>query len=105
MLVRIRIPARDVVLAIEKPQGISIHNCLSGRVTRITPLPDGSTVAVLLAIGDLSLLAHVTCDAIDQLSLSVGSSAFALIKSVAIDAMQRAVSSVVSQTSRAEPRQ
>ena len=105
MMVRVRVPAREVVLATEIPRGMSIHNRLAGRVDHIVPHGDGSVVTVHVSIGKLVVVARVTHDAIGQLSLSVGSPVFALIKSVAIDAMERAQPDARSSTSTVEVRQ
>ncbi|MBN1237212.1 MAG: TOBE domain-containing protein, partial [Gammaproteobacteria bacterium] len=88
--VRVRIPAREVVLASRPPEGISIHNCLAGRVARVSDLGDGATVAVAVDVGGETLLAQVTRDAVTRLSISPGAPVFALIKSVAIDTVERA---------------
>lgn len=90
MSVRVRVAARDVVLATENPRGLSIHNRLAGRVARIVPLSDATTVAVHVAVGDIVLMAHVTRDAIHQLKLQEGTEVFALIKSVALETLERA---------------
>lgn len=90
-LVRVRIPARDVVLASQRPVGISIHNCVAGRVADITAIAGGATVAVTVDVGRDRLLAQVTRDAVAQLSLAPGAPVFALIKSVAVDTLERAV--------------
>lgn len=65
--VRLRIPAREVILATEPPQGLSVHNVLSGVVTRVATddVPDVATVQ--LAVGRTHLLAEVTKDAVSRL--------------------------------------
>lgn len=88
--VRVRIPAREVVLASQAPEGISIHNCLAGSVAAVSELGNGTTVAVAVDAGGERLLAQVTRDAVARLSLAPGSPVFALIKSVAIDTIERA---------------
>ena len=99
MMVRVRVPAREVVLATEIPAGLSIHNRLAGRVVRILPSEDGAIATVHVNVGDLAIVATVTHDAIVQLALTAGLPVYALIKSVAIDAMERAQSAA----SRSKP--
>jgi molybdate transport system ATP-binding protein len=85
---RIRIPAREVILAAEPPHAISLHNIVAGTVTRIAAT--GSRHAVLVEIGVASgaLLARVTADAIDRLSLVHGGPVLALIKSTSIEVLR-----------------
>jgi molybdate transport system ATP-binding protein len=83
-LVRVRIPARDVILASAPPTGLSLHNALTGTVTSITIDAAGAHAVVQLRIGHTLLLAEVTRDAVDRLGLAAGRAAYALIKSVSI---------------------
>ncbi len=83
--VRARIPAREVILATYEPEGLSLHNVLSGTVSAIHADPAFDHVVVQIAVGRLLLLAEVTRDAIRRLSMSVGIHVYALIKSVSID--------------------
>ncbi len=96
--VRVRIPARDVILATQRPEGLSLHNVLEGRVTSIGLPPNGreddrdrdhALVQVTLGSPDddnaVRLLAGVTRDAVARLQLASGSPVFALIKSVSIE--------------------
>ena len=85
--VRVRIPARDVILATERPEGLSLHNTLAGAVTTVH-LDDASPYAVVqIAIGGTRLLAEVTRDAVARLAITVGTPIHALIKSVSIDVL------------------
>lgn len=79
--VALKIPARDVSLALERPTGISIQNMLPATVTRIKPTKRPAFQSVYLAVGDQTLLATVTRKAVNDLALAVGRSVFALIKS------------------------
>jgi molybdate transport system ATP-binding protein len=83
--VRVRIPAREVILASREPEGLSLHNVLSCTVTAINTDPAFDHVIVQVAVGDTLLLAEVTKDAIARLALAVGSRVFALVKSVSVD--------------------
>jgi len=81
---RIRIRARDVVLATRRPEAISLHNILPGTVLDVTPRgPAGALVRI--QVGEAVLLARVTRDAVTQLGLRPGVAAFALLKSAVIE--------------------
>lgn len=82
--VRIRIPAREVILASSPPQGLSLHNVLSGTVIALHAVPSLDQVVVQLAVGKLLLLAEVTRDAIERLQIAPGKAIYALIKSVSM---------------------
>jgi molybdate transport system ATP-binding protein len=84
---RIRIPAREVILAGSPPDSISLHNVISGTVRRITPEPDRATVLVEVALPDGVLLARVTHDAVSRLRLVSGGPVLALIKSSSIEVL------------------
>jgi len=84
MTVRVRIPAREVILATREPDGLSLHNALSGTVSALNADPAFDHVIVQIAIGRVFLLAEVTRDAIDRLDIGVGTRLYALIKSVSI---------------------
>ena len=83
--VRVRIPAREVILAMRAPEGLSLHNVLSGRVSALHSDPGLDHVIVQVAVGALLLLAEVTQDAVDRLRLAVGTPVHALVKSVSLD--------------------
>ena len=70
--VRVRIPAREVILATREPEGLSLHNVLSGTVSAIHADPGFDTVIVQIAVGGVLLLAEVTRDAIERLGIGVG---------------------------------
>ena len=82
--VRVRIAARDVILATSEPQGLSLHNALPATVSAVAPEASGDHVIVQLVVGSVLLLAEVTRDAIARLGVTVGTHAYALIKSVSI---------------------
>jgi molybdate transport system ATP-binding protein len=81
--VRIRVPAREVVLASATPQAISLHNIVPCRVRGF--VPEGSSVLVELAMGEAALLARVTADAVERLSLQPGAPVLALFKSMSLE--------------------
>ncbi len=88
--VRIRIRARDVTLATERPRGLSIRNILEGTVGAIDNRGGAiSEVHVLLAgpgaLSGRELLARVSTQALDEMQLTPGQPVFALIKAIAFD--------------------
>ena len=83
--VRLRIRARDVALAIRRPEGVSIRNVLSGRISEILPQKDTPFVEVFVAVGEVRIHARITRDAVEDLSLKPGMEIFALVKSVSFD--------------------
>jgi molybdate transport system ATP-binding protein len=85
MRVRLRIPAREVILATEQPRGLSLHNVLSGRVSAVHGDESADHVIVQIAVGEVRLLAEVTPDAVAQLGIVVGTTLHALIKSVSLE--------------------
>jgi molybdate transport system ATP-binding protein len=84
-VVRVRIPAREVILATSAPTGLSLHNVLTGTVSALHDDTALDTVIVQLTVGRLVLLAEVTRDAVSKLQIRIGSPLHALIKSVSID--------------------
>ena len=86
--VRVRIPAREIILAARPPEGLSLHNTLAVDVNRTAA--HGDQVLVELTAGQVRLLAEITRDAVDRLSIQEGRSLFALIKSVSLEVGRRA---------------
>ncbi len=84
---RIRIPAREVILAGKVPESISVHNVVPGEVRRIADDARGHSVLVEIALADGSLISRVTPDAIVKLALSAGAPVLALIKSTSIEVL------------------
>jgi molybdate transport system ATP-binding protein len=85
--VRVRIPARDVVLATNAPSGLSLHNVLTATVSAIHEETSSDAVTVQLAVGGIRLLAEITRDAVRRLNIEVGRQVYALVKSVSIDVL------------------
>ena len=82
---RVRIPAREVILATSRPEGLSLHNTLPGIVSAVHVDPSVDNAIVQLAVGNTLLLAEVTRDAISTLRIAPGAALHALIKSVSIE--------------------
>ena len=83
--VRLRIRARDVSLATQKPEAISIRNILSGTVAEIVQDPDTAFAETLIDIGGGRLRARITRQSVSDLGLAPGKSVYALVKSIAFD--------------------
>lgn len=79
--VRVQLLARDIILATQKPQGLSVRNELRGRITKLSAdAADG--VLVELDIGGATLLSHITQEAALALHLGPGVQVWALAKAV-----------------------
>ena len=97
--VRVRIPAREVILATSAPKGLSLHNVLAGIVSAIHHDTTLDAVIVQVTVGRILLLAEVTRDAISKLQIKVGDRLHALVKSVSIEVL-----APDTNTSEASPR-
>jgi molybdate transport system ATP-binding protein len=82
---RVRIRARDVILAATPPTGTSALNILAGRVEALVPIEEAALEVQLRLGDDERLLARVTRRSGASLGLAPGGEIFALIKTVAID--------------------
>ena len=81
--VRLRIPAQDVILARNRPEGLSALNILAAEVLSLTPV-EGAAVLVALRLVDQSILARITERSVQAMGLQVGHPCFAILKSVAM---------------------
>ncbi|MGD0105035.1 MAG: molybdenum ABC transporter ATP-binding protein [Rhodopila sp.] len=84
---RVRIPAREVILAVRPPEAISLHNIVPGTVRRIVDDPSRRSAVVEIGLPDGGLLSRVTPDAVARLGLSPGEPVLALIKSTSIEVL------------------
>jgi len=80
---RVRVRARDIILALRPPEDTSALNILPVTVRAISA-GDGAIVDIALTCGDASLLARITRRSLDNLGLREGTSCFAVLKSVAV---------------------
>ncbi len=81
---RLRIRARDIALALERPQRTSFLNA-GPCVVRDIGAEDGPLVDLRLDAGGAALWARVTRRSLEELGLAPGTAVYALIKAVAID--------------------
>jgi molybdate transport system ATP-binding protein len=88
-VVRVRVPARDVILATSLPDGLSVQNVLAGEVRAVSDTDVHEAAMVEVTVGRLSLAAEVTRDAVRRLALAPGRAVYALVKAVSIDVTRR----------------
>jgi molybdate transport system ATP-binding protein len=81
---RIRLRARDIILSVKPPEGLSALNVLQGRVSAIGEA-NGPSIDVVLDCGGEALVARVTRRSVQELGLVPGLSVHAIIKSIAFD--------------------
>ena len=79
--VRVQLLARDIILAIQPIEGLSVRNALLGTVTEITPEAQAS-VLVKVDVGGPIVLARITEAARAALRLVPGDAVWALVKAV-----------------------
>lgn len=82
--VRLRVFARDVSIAIEKPQQTSIRNILPVKILAIEPSDDGINMMLKLAAGENFLFARVTKHAVCELNLKPEMLCYVQVKAVAL---------------------
>jgi molybdate transport system ATP-binding protein len=82
--VRLRVLARDVSLATERPVHTSIQNHFACVVDAIVPDPHPSQALVRVRWDGSVLLARITRRALDALGLQVGQRVWAQVKTVAL---------------------
>ena len=81
---RVRIRARDVMIALEPPAALSALNVLPGTVAEIGPA-DGAIVEMRLDCAGEALVARLTRRSVETLGLAPGRPVYAVIKSIAFD--------------------
>ena len=81
--VRVRLRARDIIIATKKPEGLSALNVLAGTITRITG--EGAQAMVQISCNGVSISARITRLSADTLKLEKDKPVFAIIKTVSID--------------------
>lgn len=82
--VRVHIPERDVMVATQKPEGLSALNILDGRVASIEPVGEGM-VRIRISCGEDVVLARITALSVERLDLKPEKLVFAVIKTVALE--------------------
>jgi molybdate transport system ATP-binding protein len=82
--VRVRVRARDVMLATARPKNVSALNVLAGRIAEVAE-GLGADALVTIDSGSDRLFARVTRRSVQHLGLAPGREVFAVIKSVTFD--------------------
>ena len=82
--VRVRILARDVSVALQPLNGISIQNCLSATVEKMVDDDHPALCLLRLRLGAAPLLARLTQRSVHALALAVGKPVWVQIKAVAL---------------------
>ncbi len=81
---RLRVPAREVILALHEPNGISVTNIVPARISAMAG--SGHMALVELDLdGGGQLLSRITRDAAERLALRPGDKVLALIKAVSVE--------------------
>lgn len=81
--VRVRIPSRDVSIALERPSQSSILNILPGVISEIE-LIDGARAVVKTDVEGQAILARITRKSLEHLQLETGKQVYLQIKTVAL---------------------
>jgi len=82
--VRLRIRARDIMLALDPPGRISGLNVLAGKVSAVGP-PHGAHLDITIDCNGQPLVARITRLSAQALEISHGREVFAIVKSVSLD--------------------
>lgn len=84
-VLQVEIAARDVMLSLHPPEGLSALNVLACQITELRASgTNPSAIDVMLACGEDSLVAQVTRRSVEQMDLQPGMGVYAVIKSVAL---------------------
>jgi molybdate transport system ATP-binding protein len=81
--VRVQLLARDLILAIEPPRGLSVRNVIQGCVLDVSR-DDDETDLVRVDVGSAVVMARVTRAATQELKLTSGRSVWVLVKAVSM---------------------
>jgi molybdate transport system ATP-binding protein len=92
--VRVRVRARDVMLATQEPKGVSALNVLRASVLSLEP-GEGPDVLVTLSCSGSRLFARITLRSCDQMALRLGQEVFAVVKAVSLEGGGSHIGSVV----------
>ncbi len=84
-IVRLRIRARDVSIALSKPKGVSVRNVLPARIEEVQEEADTAFAEVRLSVADQAVRARISRASAQELKLKPGKTVFAMVKATAID--------------------
>jgi molybdate transport system ATP-binding protein len=85
--VRLRIPAREVIIALTAPEECSVHNVVPAIVVAIARDDTAHAAVVELDVGGGQLLARITLDAADRLHLRPGLRVLALVEAMSVQVL------------------
>lgn len=81
---RVRLRARDIILSLRPPEGLSALNILPGQVSAIEEADEASMDVTVDCQGDC-IVARVTRKSVELLGLAAGMPVHAIVKSIAFD--------------------
>lgn len=81
--IRLRLPASDVIVAVERPTGLSALNVLPAKVHSVH-VGNGPGAMVALAAGEAKILARITRRSMEQLDLAPGREVWAVVKATGV---------------------
>jgi molybdate transport system ATP-binding protein len=99
--VRVQLLARDLIIAIEQPRGLSVRNILRGTITSLSGDVE-HTHLVEVDIGGPRIVSRVTQAASRELGLRVGRSVWVLVKTVSLRGHVFPLSHSLSQSTAPE---
>ncbi len=82
--VRVHIPARDVMLATKRPEGVSALNILKGKIVGLT-YGSGDTMDILVDCGGDIIQSRITRFSTERLGLAMDKPVFAIVKTVSFE--------------------
>ena len=82
-MIRVRLRARDVMVATEKPVGLSAQNVLAGTLAALEPVTDNMFDARIDCGGEI-IVARITKLSAVRLRLEAGQGVFAVVKTVSV---------------------
>ena len=85
--VRLRIPAREVILALDAPEESSVHNVIPAIVVAVAHDEAAHAALVELDVGGGQLLARITMDAAARLRLRPGARVLAFIEAMSVQVL------------------
>jgi len=84
-IVRVRVRAKDVVVANAPPVGLSALNVLAGKIVEVKKNSGGTVVEVYIDCNGVTLQARLTRKSVETLGLTSELRVYAILKSVALD--------------------
>ena len=81
--VRLHVLARDVILAIRPPEGLSVRNAFAGHLLELNAEAADSVLATV-AIDGMRILARISPAAVEELHLTPGMAVWALVKAASL---------------------